>query len=238
MDHFNTNSNRATSNAPRFYQRSQSVVDRNGFTTDPLPSISHPPMQNEWPGPPVPVRSERRAAFRRRVRFSSFRLAATWFMIYLDRFISFFCVMCDPYLFTTIVLRTWVVQPRVLAQPDKENEPKKGRFSWDHLVVVTHHNRKRDACRDDEITHYLAVAGIRERIRFRFEMSPTPLVSFLQMASLEKTRRPNNRTESSYLLFKLVALISLSIISPPLVFLDVSKQIRYLDQIYTWALVL
>lgn len=93
MDHFNTNSNRATSNAPRFYQRSQSVVDRNGFTTDPLPSISHPPMQNEWPGPPVPVRSERRAAFRRRVRFSSFRLAAIWFMIYFDRFISFF--FCD-----------------------------------------------------------------------------------------------------------------------------------------------
>ncbi|KAK4036242.1 Uncharacterized protein APZ42_020958 [Daphnia magna] len=67
MDQFqqHTVTNRAGNIVPKFYQRSQSVVDRNSASDTGPPS--HKSLhQPEWPGPPVPVRSERRGAFRRR----------------------------------------------------------------------------------------------------------------------------------------------------------------------------
>ena len=66
MDHYHQSGGSSRGGVPpKFYQRSQSVVDRNGSA-----DLTPPPLQqqqHEWPGPPVPVRSERRGAFRRRV---------------------------------------------------------------------------------------------------------------------------------------------------------------------------
>ena len=69
---------------PKFYQRSQSVVDRNGSTSAEI--VGHHQQQPpEWPGPPVPVRSERRGAFRRRVTtfISSISFSFLFFLFHL-----------------------------------------------------------------------------------------------------------------------------------------------------------
>lgn len=66
--HQHSSGNRAGHVVPKFYQRSQSVVERNGGSTSAeMTAGHHQNQQPEWPGPPVPVRSERRGAFRRRV---------------------------------------------------------------------------------------------------------------------------------------------------------------------------
>lgn len=156
MDHYHPAST-STRGPPKFYQRSQSVVDRNGSPA--LDSVPLQQQQHEWPGPPVPVRSERRGGFRQR-RVSIPENPAKRIIIIIIIILNLVYIDynnqndLDDYFFFNIIYIFYgfssghfgTLGPRVLASRTRQDDKKERAFFLllpSVVVVVTHHNTRR-----------------------------------------------------------------------------------------------